>query len=320
MNLNQFLELAHDPAWWHRYSRIIFYGATLQSVFLNRLFTSLEKRNSLPAPLHRYSAELYGEASVIGALSQALLGNNLCYWLGDLSSLKKTTKKRQDLVSFVAAYKGPHKALFFVDNKISHEEGAVTINCDETITPVLLSLLALTLGYEPTADKLNLILAIVRENEIVSLDSICLLFDYTDLINRKQLPLYQDYIGELIDRRYSLSTLTDCFFRQDAVGLFAMWRKMSGDYSDIFWIVFWAEQVWRAYLVVYFMQQKNYRDAKRMSFRLPYSFVNTLWKQHDMKKLAQAYQYLYTCDYKLKRGEIAEPIESFFIVYFSSLR
>jgi hypothetical protein len=115
----------------------------------------------------------------------------------------------------------------------------------------------------------------------------------------------------------SLSALTEAFFAKDAQRFFSLWSALEKEYPEIFWIIFWSDHVWRAYNVIQFLQEKNFVQAKRMSFRLPYSFINRDWQKNSPSELVQAYQNLYSIDFALKKGSSFTALDLFYVNYFN---
>ena len=50
------------------------------------------------------------------------------------------------------------------------------------------------------------------------------------------------------------------------------------------------------------MQKRDVVQAKKMSFKLPFSFIQSDWKRANLQELKQAHQFLCTVDYNLKTG------------------
>jgi hypothetical protein len=94
---------------------------------------------------------------------------------------------------------------------------------------------------------------------------------------------------------------------------------MQESYPQLFWIVFWSEQVWRAHFVVTFLKDNNITQARSMSRRLPFSFIKTLWKKYSLKELAEANSFLYKADYAAKTGSTFCTLDLFFTNHFNNL-
>lgn len=92
---------------------------------------------------------------------------------------------------------------------------------------------------------------------------------------------------------------------------------MQDDYPAQFWIAFWSEQLVKAYGFVLYSQQKNYSAAKKISYRLPFSFTKTDWKKIDQHELVRAHHFLYFYDFHIKNGGTDRMFDLFYSNFFT---
>ena len=93
---------------------------------------------------------------------------------------------------------------------------------------------------------------------------------------------------------------------------FESWNSMSRDYSDLFWTTFWSEQLFKASAYISLNNGKNFLQAKRIAYRLPFSFIQKDWKMLKVHELAQAHNQLYAIDMNIKNGLNAH-LEHFYL-------
>jgi hypothetical protein len=67
------------------------------------------------------------------------------------------------------------------------------------------------------------------------------------------------------------------------------------------------------------MHQKQFVNAKKMSYRLPYSFINKDWQRVQIDELVECYEFLYQIDYAIKTGSTFCSLDLFFAHYFAGI-
>jgi hypothetical protein len=94
---------------------------------------------------------------------------------------------------------------------------------------------------------------------------------------------------------------------------------MSDDYAPTFWANFWADQIWRAYVYCDLMKQQRHTDAKKVQYKLPFSFINRDWHRYDLAELRNAHHFLTTLDFRLKNGSSELGLEHFYSQFFEDV-
>ena len=61
----------------------------------------------------------------------------------------------------------------------------------------------------------------------------------------------------------------------------------------------------------------SHGDAKQISFRLPFTFVQKDWRSYSIRELKNAHQFIYTLDYDFKHGSTM-AFDLFFSKFFSN--
>lgn len=317
MNFQEFLTASSTPDFWQQYRSYCFVGTSYPLLWFSKLFNSLKENNILPIPYQRLFLETTERKVIDAALTQSILGNYSFYWCGALPS-ERETKQGTDLASMLASYDGPHTVAFFVTkppkNIASH---ALVITLPQELTPEQIMHLGQTNLLPDDQVKKNFLKNMVQKNVRLDVETCSLLLSHLELIPNAELATASNFLETLTGSAPSLSHLTEQFFAKNAAQFFHLWSKLHHAYPDIFWIFFWAEQTWRAHHVIDALAEKNFVQAKKIGYRLPYAFMNRDWKKSSTKELANAYEFLYHLDYALKTGSTFCALDLFYIKYFT---
>lgn len=246
-------------------------------------------------------------------LSTTFLGQTQTVWLGDCSTFTPTLKKK--LFAFLHDYKGPHTVFCFVATKDAPKNFKNLIKIDEPLQKVEIELLFKTLWAAGSAEKF---LALVKTDyKTLSLDSIMLLSHYSTVMGKKSDLFLRSWYEKIVLPETSLFTLSQCFFARKKDLFFRSWVNLKDDYAAPFWTTFWSEQLWRAYHVANLNKQQKFNEAKQMSYRLPFSFMQRDWKTVSLKELNNAHSFLYQVDCKVKSGATEGSLEVFYNKFMS---
>jgi hypothetical protein len=104
----------------------------------------------------------------------------------------------------------------------------------------------------------------------------------------------------------SLFALSDAIFQKNKKLALPLWHSVRDTFSIQFWLSFWSEQTWRAYWYIILMRAGRVSDAKKIAYRLPYSFIQKVWRQYDPNALIKAHAFLYDIDSASKNGQLPE--------------
>jgi hypothetical protein len=96
--------------------------------------------------------------------------------------------------------------------------------------------------------------------------------------------------------------LSQALFDRKSRQFFLQWQRVSLIYPPQFWISFWSEQLWRACSYIQLQKDGKRDEAKKIGYRLPFSFLNNAWRTYSIGELQQAHSLLYDIDYHLKQG------------------
>lgn len=120
---------------------------------------------------------------------------------------------------------------------------------------------------------------------------------------------FLDYIPVLVQQEKSFFVLSDLFFTKNKK-FFSMWNSIVGLYSMQFWIVFWSEQLFRAICYIKYMEMKKHDAAKKIGYRLPFSFLNKSWKHNQLDALVMLHQEFLLLDCNIKQGLSVDHINT----------
>jgi hypothetical protein len=97
-----------------------------------------------------------------------------------------------------------------------------------------------------------------------------------------------------------------------------MWVTIKDTYPLQFWIVFWSEQVFRAYHFIGYKKSKQLLHAKKIAYRLPYSFIQKDWMNLSLDSLQQIHHMMYELDFRYKNGASELYLDHAFSTFFNN--
>lgn len=315
IDFETFMQSANTPKFWGQGDTIVFKGDTFPPLLFSAFFTLLEKKNLLPYQKTKIDLHGYDKKILTGILNQSILGQYSFFWFGSVESINQ-----QDIHTLLATYQGPHIISYFIplDSKHIelHTKSNIIIDLPSKIDYALFNQLLKFLDQQVSPQKNTLIKKIFNEAKTLDLDTACMLTNYLELIPTKSSPEIDSYLAYITNTQPTLSQLSEHFFAKNAAPFWKVWAKISDEYQEMFWLAFWSEQIWKAYHVVKFLKKNDFVNAKKMSFRLPYSFLGQHWKKHSTTELTNLYEELYTIDRAIKKGSTFFSLDLFYLNYF----
>jgi hypothetical protein len=127
----------------------------------------------------------------------------------------------------------------------------------------------------------------------------------------------EEWFNKIIAADVSLFTLSTYFFAKKSKQFFQLLAHIGPQYSEIFWVSYWSEAVWKAHYYIAFTKAKQFSEAKKISTRLPFNFIQRDWKLHSPESLKKAHQHLYEIDFSLKNGGSQGMLDLFYSRYFA---
>jgi hypothetical protein len=252
-------------------------------------------------------------SSVKALLSTMSFSGETTYWLEGFSALSE--KKQQDMLQYIQVYSGPHRIFFFSDKIPAHSNNVIEL--PKNITAQLFMAIRFLIS-DHLSDKSDFSAQISMYADYLCLDSICLLTHYELLVGKSIDDFFSQWITRIIDPISSSFVLSQHLFGKKSKSFFRQWAVISEQHAPTFWASFWADQIWRAYLYTDLMQQKKYVDAKKVQYKLPFSFINRDWSSYNLVELRNAHHFLTTIDFKLKNGGSEIALEHFYTQFFDN--
>ena len=321
MKFEEFLDNLSTTSFKFKKKITCFIGDEYTFLFFNNLNKLLKNKFMFPYEFKTLNLNSKEKAYFYSSLTQSFLGQNNFYWLGDITQASNS-KNKEEFLTFLSTYKGPHFISFFLskDEKLeitSLSKSVEIIEIENSIDKSIFIKLLNLFEIKTNKQKLGLISDKIFFNSSYPLDVACMLMKYFELINLRYVDEFNNYLAPILGSKTSLYALSDAFFSNKEKLFFDLWQDINSDYSDMFWISFWADQVFRAYHVVKFLAQKDFVKAKRSSFRLPYNFIKRDYKQFSLEKLANYYEFLFNIDFAIKKGSSFCVLDLFYLNHFA---
>jgi hypothetical protein len=304
-----------SPSWIAQYRVVKFTGTQeYPLLFFSLLIQHLKKKGSQPI---QTLGEGESYSNLIHRFESSFLGMSSVYWLGDLQRYDQT--QRDKLTAYLNNYQGPNVLVVYMPAQTERTErsskNTLVVEVPTLLTKKHIQELCTLFGNGRvrTAPDLGM-----YEKQL-TLDRVCLLIQYLSVVGSGVHDFNEQWLGYVIVPELSLFTLSQYFFARDGMRFFKQWAVLKDQYAAPFWISFWSEQVWRASLFIELSEQRNFAEAKRISFKLPFSFIQRDWKQVTSSELKRAHDVLYHCDYAIKNGGDQNMLELFYTDYLQRL-
>ncbi len=248
--------------------------------------------------------------AAMASLRTTFLGQKHCYWLGSIDNIGK--KQQQEWLSFLEQYNGPHILLFFGQNLLKNkQENWNIISLPEDVgLPVFKNMAQFFEAREASFEQI-----LFRQSEKITLDTAYLFLQYAQVVGQNSKQFATDWLPDMIVSEVSLFALSQALFDRNKTVFFSLWGQMAHRYSVPFWTTFWSEQLWRAYAYIRFQKLKKISEAKKIGYRLPFSFLNRTWRSYSLERLKKAHNFLYEIDHQVKNGGDAFALDLFYAIF-----
>jgi hypothetical protein len=235
-------------------------------------------------------------------LLQSFLGQSLVYWLSVPTAAAKSAKVRQQVAQFLKTYAGPHAVWVLVGDEQAADFGSCRrVLIAPTVAATQLNDMAALFGMERSALVVSG-LGVVPARGVLTLDAAAVLLVHAGFVPTRSAEQATSFLQRLLPQDISLVVLAELFFSGHWQSFLTQWAAVSGAYSDMFWVSFWTEQLWRAYWVCWYMQRGQQARARSMSYRLPSTFMQAGWRQNSLLVLRAQYEHISFVDTALKSG------------------
>lgn len=322
MKFDDFLKNAINKNFWAKQKVICFIGNDHPFLFFNYFFTKCKNNNFLPAEYKNLPLNTTDSIQLMGSLQQSFLGQLNFYWLSECE-IKTSGSKKNNILDFLLQYKGPNFIAFYLnEEKINSQirnklKKILTIEISPLVDEKLFKQIASFFNQKISSEHFRFISNLLKNNN-ASIDQAFMWIKYLELTSNKASNKVYEYLTSIIsEEQPSLNKLSQLFFSRKAKPFFDLWAKIHNEYSEMFWIAFWSEQIFKAYYVVKFLNKKNFMQARKISFRLPFSFINNDWKTFSLNELSKQHEFIYNNDFKIKKGSTYCFLDLFYFNHFT---
>jgi hypothetical protein len=318
MNLTTFLNnYTHKSTFLFQYRVWIFVAEDYPVLF----FSSLLSRDRFASMQRLSVAEIYSIESLSCYLAMSFLGELSTYWLGDITLGALPGK---ELMSYLGQYKGPHHLIAFSSAVVPAQDTdkeMLIITLDDKIDKecyrALITFIARDDHAHVSATRRiaeTFTDDIFERVTMISLEQACLMLHYQQVLGKRSDAFFNDWFAKIIIPDRSLFNLSQHFFAKNKKIFFEQWCQWAPAYTEEFWTVFWAEQLWQASWFVICMAQREQEVAKQTK-RLPFSFTQRDWRRYSPKELITAHNRICKIDYDIKNGGGLSALELFFVEF-----
>ncbi len=312
MQFKEFLTKISSPDFLTSSHAICFTSVSYPSLFFSTLFDWLKAQEQVQ--IQSIRPHDHDFVSCSATLSTTFLGMSSVYWLGNVDEIDAAHKKK--IVPFLANYAGPHTVIYFVPQESAPDSGVVITLPDVVDKNLFVHLFTLLHGKTAAQRAAPAITALFARVAKLQLDTACMLLRYIVLVGGNSAEFIEGWLDALVVPDQSLFTLSQYFFSKNSKEFFTYWARIGKEYSEVFWVTFWSEQLWRASHVVALMQRNQVSDAKAIAYRLPFSLLQRDWKKLTAQELRSAHDEIYSIDCSIKNGGNAHMLDLLYSKFF----
>ncbi len=292
---------------------LLFSAKQYPVIFFSKLLFQLRYQYGLD-PKSILFSQLSSQA-LQAQLVTTFLGRSDVLWLGDLSSVEPAALKKQ-MLSLLVSYQGPHRLIGCIHPDDKSLQMKEVISLDEDFSEYdRRAFVTFLFPYIPSvADAVE---KLIKGTRVSSVDQLSMIAQYAGVVG-KNVTLFSDsWMKKINAPESSLFDLSSYFFGRKTEQFWNAWHLLKGEYAAPFWTTYWSEQLWRAHYVIKFYKENKITEAKQLSFRLPFSFLQRDWKNLSAIELQHAHQFLYDGDYAFKNGGSEFFLEVFYATFLT---
>jgi len=300
-----------EPSWWASKSVLCFSGPAYPLLFLTAWQQRL--RSVLSQRFIVCDLEKQDVSALKNSLGTSFLGESCIYYLGDLSQLP--AKKRDLWEQYCANYRGPHCLIVCTgkDKAFKKNDAAVVVELPEWLNQQeCFEMLGLCMSSVELARCKPLVTAVFKRQGRVQFDQGYWLGFYARLMGNQVDEFMRTWLELIIPNEASLFELSGALFAGKREEFFKKYQTLKDLYPLPFWITFWSEQLFRATYFSQYRKDSRLQEAKQISFRLPFSFIQKDWRSMSPEKLKAGHELLYEIDYSFKNGGSDTLLENFY--------
>lgn len=308
MNLKQFLT---TQSLLSESFTIGFYGTNYPLLFLKKIRDYIQVQRGLKIIcIDMQEAEL---VQIRAQLEMSFLGQHNIYWLGDLSSL--SLKNYTLWMSYLSNYNGPHSILFFTTKEFSGKK-VTLISLPEQIDYIFFKDLLFFWSSEEWERLSYTAELIFKKMGTLSLDQMMQVMEYAQVLGSGRSAFLDNWLTSIIKPESSLFNLSGALFAGDKRSFLKQWRQLQKDYEFPFWMAYFSEQFFRAYFYINYKKEHKHLEARKIGFRLPFSFLQRDWKKREPMIFQDAHQRITEIDFNLKNGGSELILDQLFLLFY----
>jgi hypothetical protein len=308
MNFNTFLNQCLKREFWDKQNYFCFNVSVIPFLFFKDLLLFLSEKNIINFPV-RYVKNIENFLHIAG--NSSLFHHNCVFFLSDFVDNKSFSR----IINNATEH---GKVILFVKNSSKVDANVIYIG-DVVDYEVVIRIVNL-LCAKYSSKKIERVSFLVKKIGCFPLDFVSILTRYFDLVKVSDLKCFESYFLKMFSyfEHSSLFDLSKFFFSYKRDLFFSLWSKLRDDYSIVFWITYWSEQIWKAYNFVILLHDKKIAEAKKTGFGLPYTFLKNDYKNFSKNYLSFLYGQMYKIDGKFKQGtSFFCVLELFFLRHFN---
>jgi hypothetical protein len=294
-------------------SVVLFSAKEYPVVFFSAFLSHLRSHSSVEPKTVLFD-QLSSQA-LSAQLSTTFLGRSDLLWVGDLSSLEPATLKKQ-MLSVVGSYQGPHTLMGCIHPDELSSSMKNVISLDEDFSPNLRRTIV-TFLFPHSLSAVEGVEKLVKGMRITSIDQLIMLAQYAGVVGKNATLFSEQWMKKISAPESSLFDLSSYFFGRKTEQFWNAWHFLKDEYAAPFWTTYWSEQLWRAHYVIKLYKENKITEAKQLSFRLPFAFLQRDWKNISPTELQHAHQFLYEGDYAFKNGGSEFFLEVFYTTFLA---
>lgn len=296
----QFKDLITNLGLISKYKKVNFVSSEYPLLFISELIKKIKKSNNVKVVQENID-------NILPETYVSFLGQKTIFWLGNLT--EKPEKEKNKVINFLKNYDGANTILTFYSEPIldSINLNFEIINNKSTFV----TLAKFILGKVNKSLEFNIDQALKRY-ESLTLDQAILICYYGSVLGVSYKDFFAKWSDKIVSSEKSLFTLLALYFSSNKKEFLKYWCSVKDNYQPQFWTTYWSEVFYRAFWYVYCKKNNKLAEAKKISYRLPFSFINRDWKNFDLNKLAQMQDEFYNLDCSVKLGK-SFIVEKFFL-------
>jgi len=297
MNIQEFLHNYSSIYTSEKEKVIVLKGYEYTPLFFSQLLEKIKQDSGQAVKVIAHDTDL---VDLFSQLSTSFLGTTAVYWLGEISNYRPTDQKK--LQSFLQSYQGPHLIMLYVSEKNTLEpQYGLIVQMEKEYSYDGVKAISALYPEQDFSGIVYFLRLLFQKKRLYGLEELALLLQYQTVLGKNQDLFFEQWFSKISVDDYSLFQVSELFFAKKNLQFVEYWNSIYDQYSEMFWVSFWSDQLFKAYFFISQMQ-KNKIVAKNETYGLPFSFLKVDWKKHNLAELQACHQKIYHIDNSLKNG------------------